>query len=189
MEEVECKGCKYENSMDIQIHLWKCTYCKIAYRSKEDRQIHKDLYVNQDLGKECSVKYFDYVTYHTCFPLQITETIDEYCYHPKNLFVKHLCYIFKPLRRYLDKKNKDHKTFKRLCDCNTFISGGNQDVILAMANSGDYSLSEALMLYSQSCERCTNVLAYKYLDGKDGYAEYSDDWEKCNTVCDFCRKE
>lgn len=47
---------------------------------------------------ENSVKDFDYVTYHTCFPLQITERIDEYCYHPKNLFVKHLCYIFKNLK-------------------------------------------------------------------------------------------
>ena len=144
---------------------------------------------NGNIIDENSVKDFDYVTHHTCFPLQITERIDEYCYHPKNLFVKHLCYIFKPLRRYLGKKNKDNKTFKRLCDCNTSIGGGNQDVILAMVNSGDYSLSEALMLWSQSCERCMNVLAYKYLDGKDGYAEYSDDWKKCNTVCDFCRNE
>ena len=52
MEEVECKGCKYENSTDIQIHLSKCTYCKRAYRSKEDMEIHKDLYVNQTLERE-----------------------------------------------------------------------------------------------------------------------------------------
>lgn len=29
-------------------------------------------------------------------------------------------------------------------------------------------------LRASCCERCANVLAYKYLDGKDGYAECSD---------------
>jgi hypothetical protein len=47
-----------------------------------------------------------------------------------------------------------------------------------MANSGDYTLAEAMALYASCCERCMNVLAYKYLDGKDGYAEYSDEWKK-----------
>lgn len=42
--ENECKGCKYENSTDIQIHLEKCTHCKRAYKHEEDREIHKDLY-------------------------------------------------------------------------------------------------------------------------------------------------
>ena len=42
--ENECKGCKYENSTDIQIHLEKCTHCKRAYHQEEDREIHKDLY-------------------------------------------------------------------------------------------------------------------------------------------------
>lgn len=64
---------------------------------------------------------------------------------------------------------------------------GNQDVIMAMVNSGDYTLQEALVVYSTACERCMNVLAYKYLNGADGYEEYSDDWKKCNTECDFCK--
>ncbi len=71
----------------------------------------------------------------------------------------------------------------------THIGGGNQDVILAMANSGDYTLAEAMALYASCCERCINVLAYKYLDGKDGYAEYSDEWKDCNTVCRYCKEE
>ena len=70
----------------------------------------------------------------------------------------------------------------------TCIGSGNQDVILAMANSGDYTLVEAIALYASCCERCMNVLAYKYLNGKDGYAEYSDEWEKCNTVCRYCKE-
>lgn len=40
---------------------------------------------------------------------------------------------------------------------------------------------------STACERCMNVLAYKYLNGADGYEEYSDEWKKCNTECDFCK--
>ena len=39
------------------------------------------------------------------------------------------------------------------------------------------------------CERCMNVLAYKYLNGKDGYEEYSEEWLKCPTVCQFCKDE
>ena len=70
----------------------------------------------------------------------------------------------------------------------THIGGGNQDVILAMANSGDYTLAEAMALYASCCERCANVLAYKYLDGKDGYEEYSDEWKKCNTSCRYCEE-
>ena len=69
------------------------------------------------------------------------------------------------------------------------IGGGNEPVILAMANSGDYTLSEALAVYANCCERCANVLAYKYLNGADGYAEHSEEWEKCNTVCEFCEGE
>ena len=69
----------------------------------------------------------------------------------------------------------------------TSIGGGNQDVIMAMVNSGDYTLQEALVVYSTACERCMNVLAYKYLNGTDGYEEYSDEWKKCNTECDFCK--
>lgn len=70
----------------------------------------------------------------------------------------------------------------------THIGGGNQDVILAMVNSGDYTLAEAMALYASCCERCANVLAYKYLNGKDGYEEYSDEWKKCNTVCRYCKE-
>ena len=40
----ECKGCKYEHSTDITIHLGQCTHCKRGYEREEDREIHKDLY-------------------------------------------------------------------------------------------------------------------------------------------------
>lgn len=60
---------------------------------------------------------------------------------------------------------------------------------MAMVNSGDYTLQEALVVFSTACERCMNVLTYKYLNGADGYEEYSDEWEKCNTECDFCKNK
>lgn len=40
----DCKGCKYENSTDIEVHLEFCTSCKRAYSSGEDRKFHEDKY-------------------------------------------------------------------------------------------------------------------------------------------------
>lgn len=69
------------------------------------------------------------------------------------------------------------------------IGRGNEEVILAMANSGDYTLSEAFAVYTAACERCANVLAWKYTKGKHGYPEYSEQWNKTNTECEFCKDE
>lgn len=151
-------------------------------------------------------------TYHCCFPLEITEHVYTYISPEEKEKCKHK-------RKYLRKDTDVIKGYKgRTCmacgctqnrkwyqiwgrrweegtstlpliDFHTSIGGGNEDVILAMANSGDYSLSEALVVWANACERCMNVLAYKYLDGKGGYPEHSEEWEKCNTVCDFCRDE
>lgn len=65
----------------------------------------------------------------------------------------------------------------------------DENTVLAMVNSGDFTLSEAIIVYAGSCERCLNVLAYKYTNGEDGYAEYSDEWKKCGTSCKFCEDE
>lgn len=149
-------------------------------------------------------------TYHSCFPLQITEKI--YTVHSKNQ--KEAC---KHKRKYwkkdvdLIKGMKGHTCtacgcsqvrkwwqpwgrkwdygveITPLIDLHTSIGGGNQDVIMAMVNSGDYTLQEALVIFSTACERCMNVLTHKYLNGADGYAEHSDEWEKCRTECDFCK--
>jgi len=59
-------------------------------------------------------------------------------------------------------------------------------IILKMANSGDYTLGEAILLYTSACERCMNVLAHKYTNGEEGYLEYSDEWKLANTNCKFC---
>lgn len=120
---------------------------------------------------EGNVKTFDGVpdksevigmTYHTKWPLEITEHIGRVT--PEG-------------------------TYKHLGDINTHISGGNEKTILAMANSGDYTLGEAIMLWANACERCMNVLEFKYSGGVDGYAEHSNEWKRCGTECEFCREE
>lgn len=113
------------------------------------------------------------VTCHVCFPLQIR--------------TEH--YYIKP---HADPDGNVHRTHygsDRFLTTSCHIGGGNEPVILAMANSGDYTLSEALAVYANACERCSNVLAYKYLNGTDGYPEYSEEWKKCGTVCEYCAGE
>lgn len=151
-------------------------------------------------------------TYHTCFPLQITESIyivhdqkqKTRCRHNRKYWIKdkglkkglkgHVCSRCgcNQTRKWWQpwgKKWNRGTSITHLMDCRTSIGSGNQDIIMAMVNSGDYSLNEALAVYSSACERCANVLAFKYLNGADGYEEYSDEWKKCNTECQFCKKD
>lgn len=76
------------------------------------------------------------------------------------------------------------------CGAREIFSGhsswNNEKTILAMVNSGDFTLSEAIIVYAESCERCMNALIFKYTNGEDGYAEYSEEWQKCGTSCKFC---
>lgn len=106
-----------------------------------------------------------YATYHSLNPLRLSEEISTFNYD----------------------KEKGCRRYKYLGTFNTSFAT-MQDVIIAMVNKGDYTLGEAIMLCATCCERCMNVLAYKYLDGKDGYAEYSEEWYKVNTVCKFCKE-
>ena len=69
----------------------------------------------------------------------------------------------------------------------TMESGYPDDLVLCIANSGDWGLRDAILIVANSCERCMNALAHKY--GLDwGYEEGSKEWKKSNTVCDFCRE-
>ena len=72
---------------------------------------------------------------------------------------------------------------------NVHVGKHSQKCIVAMVNSGDYELDEAIVVMATACERCMNVLAYKYLNCEDGYPEYSDEWKRCNTSCEFCENE
>ena len=106
---------------------------------------------------------------------------------PKEAVSKHVSFPLEVREEVWIKESK-REDGKPNITWSTHIGGGNQDVILAMANSGDYTLAEAMALYASCCERCANVLTYKYLNGKDGYEEYSDEWKKCNTVCIYCKE-
>lgn len=125
-----------------------------------------------------------YCFYHSEFPCQISHEISHYGYHPTKMqrFLIKLPIIGKRV------KQKIGKTFRSLGTFNTTYTCGG-DCIVAMVNSGDYTLEQAIWVYTHSCERCMNVLEFKYLKGKEGYAEYSDEWLKCNTVCDFCKED
>lgn len=61
--------------------------------------------------------------------------------------------------------------------------------ILQMANSGDFTLKEAIVVYAAACERCANALIWKYSNGEDGYPEYGEEWKRANTFCEFCKAE
>lgn len=63
-----------------------------------------------------------------------------------------------------------------------------EELALAMANSGEYTLSQAILVAAQSCERCLNALLNKYKCKQDnGYPEGSEQWNKSNTRCQFCK--
>lgn len=64
-------------------------------------------------------------------------------------------------------------------------SSWSDKLVLAMANSGKYKVSEAILIAAQACERCLNVLLYQYC-GDAGYAEESEQWQACRTQCLFC---
>lgn len=125
-------------------------------------------------------------TYHTDWSCQVSESIDEFCYHPKNWFMKLLCRNKKIFRFFNQRKDR---TFKHLLTFNTtFGSKWAQECIVAMVNSGDFTLDDAIWVFTHSCERCMNVLLYKYLNGSDGYQEGSREWTRANTQCEFCKK-
>lgn len=118
----------------------------------------------------------------------VIEQIGNECKIPKNARIYH---SIRPLAIVEEISSVDPETrhFGKPTRIVTHIDSGCEKTILEMANSGDYTLSEALYLLSQCCERCTNVLIYKYINGEDGYPEYSEEWHKCNTVCRFCKNE
>ena len=164
---------------------------KIDYTKLEKKFWFEDENGNEIVCKEDEKPSFPggaIVYYRSCFPLELHEYTDEYCYHPKNPIIKFLCRKSRKFYRWISKGKE--RTFKRILDCRTLFGGKfAQDCILAMVNSGDFTLEQAIWVFANSCERCMNSLLYKYLNGADGYEEYSDEWKKCNTVCDFCKGE
>ena len=138
----------------------------------------------QDIIKR-EISDSDNVFYKRCFPMELRESIDEYCYHPTNGLVKWLCKKNNCFYRLVS-KGKD-RTFKNIMTVTHSFGGDlSQRCIVAMVNSGNFTLEQAIWVFGNSCERCTNVLLYTYLNGEDGYEEYSDEWKKSGGSCAFC---
>ena len=148
------------------------------------KKLEKKFWFEDENGNEVEKDDPNACIYRHCFPLELHDQIDEYCYHPKNPIVKFLCRKSRKFYRWISKGKE--KTFRTILD-GTTTYGSGQDCIVAMVNSGDFTLEQAIWVYSNACERCMNVLLYKYLNGSEGYEEYSEEWKKCNTVCDFCK--
>ncbi len=169
-----------------------------------------NVYRNSDGG--CGERPNDKCTsYHTCFPLSVSEDVSMYydnketCKHPLKYrkrtggWVKGIkgCKCTNCGKEKVGKSSIPFALMPWKPGCDTYhLITGNRSLsdlsgkcVVAMVNSGDYTLSEALVVMATSCERCMNVLLYKYLNGEDGYEEYSEEWKKANTVCDFCRDE
>lgn len=152
------------------------------------------------------------VSYHTQSPLDITEDIylyysdDNTCKHPKEMVRRTFgwevgykgcrcdkCGSIKLGKKYIpfafmQWQHRASETF-HACSRTCHLSKDHEKYIVAMVNSGDYTLSEAIIIYATACERCQNALDYKYSGGTEGYPEDSDEYRNCNTSCDFCSKE
>lgn len=85
------------------------------------------------------------IFYRHSFPLEIHDYIDEYCYHPKNPIIKFLCR--KSQRFYNWISVGKERTFKTILDGRTTYGSG-QDCIVAMVNSGDFTLKQAILVYT-----------------------------------------
>lgn len=135
----------------------------------------------------------DRFTYHCLDTQTVSHSVDEYTWHPEYKYENNHFYQamlqfpwFYKLMYNKMKRRSESKTFKHMFDGQFHYGDGR--VIVAMVNSGDYNLGEALYVYSNACERCANVLWHKYVGGDEGYEEFSEEWKKCNTECDFCRE-
>lgn len=64
-------------------------------------------------------------------------------------------------------------------------SGASNDLATAMVRSGEFTVSDALIIASVACERCMNALAHQY-GVPWGYPEFSEAWQRANTVCVMC---
>jgi len=149
-----------------------------------------------------------YVYQHSMFPTQLTHNIlrdvveEEVaaCKHPDKHVVPTSGWIDGMEGRECNKckgsqVKKKEVDWPKKWDANgsrqvmAFNMGWSEDLAMGLTNSGDYTLSQAILIAAQSCERCMNVLIYEHVTKDDGYPEYSDEWKKTNTECAFCKDE
>ena len=82
-------------------------------------------------------------------------------------------------------KRRFHHSVTTCCT----LSEMSEKTAIAMVNSGDYTLREALYILANCCERCSNVLEHRYLGAEYGYPDGSEEYRHAGTTCDFCEQE
>lgn len=67
------------------------------------------------------------------------------------------------------------------------VSGAsaNASIVTAIVQAGVYPLGDALIIVSEACARCLNVLAHTH-GLPFGYPEGSEEWQRSNTECAMC---
>lgn len=133
--------------------------------------VHPKKYINNTHG------WVDGIEGRECLSCGGTQTKEIFFIKPKWL----PSFLWPNIRKPWPKKWDGHGSRKLA----HFESGWSEDLVLSMANSGEFKLSEAILIAANSCERCINALAYKYKVGW-GYCEGSEDWHLANTSCIFC---
>ncbi len=142
---------------------------------------------------------FPYILRHNILEILDPEKVKQ-CNHPEKYIVPTFGWVdgvegreCKKCYGHQTKKVKDTWPDKWEADGSRNIFTGEssypEDLVLSLVNSGEYTLSEAIIIGSNCCERCLNVLIYSYVNKKDGYPENSEEWKECNTKCDFCITE
>ena len=147
-------------------------------------KLEKKFWFEDSCGNEVNADDLNAYYYIRQNPLAFVKYVDEYRYYPRNPIIRFLSDRSKKFYKWISKGKP--KTFRNLFVVSATYSY-EQECIIAMVNSGDFTLEQAIWVYANSCERCMNSLLYKYLNGKKGYEEFSEEWKKCNTTCDFCK--
>ncbi len=62
----------------------------------------------------------------------------------------------------------------------------NEQLVTAMVKSNIYTLTEAILISANACDRCINALAYSF-KLEWGCSEGSSEWLKIHAVCEFCK--
>lgn len=157
-----------------------------------------------------SVEYYDKsaVTKHVRFPCMIVEDVSLYhfqedvdkCNHPDDQIVPttgwidgvegRKCKLCNGTQiRKVGEEWPSKWDVEALTPLIAFRTTWNDILVLAMANSGDFTLHDAIIVATTACERCVNALCNKYLPNNknNGYPEFSDEWKASGMHCDFCK--
>lgn len=149
----------------------------------------------------------DYIYWHSVFPNQVIHEMHRFvllsevdqCDHPTESVVP-TCGWTDGIEGRECKKcfgtqvKKKHERWPEKWEANgsRLMAAGSfpfsEDLALAIANSKLYSLGDAILIASQCCERCMNVLA-NHFGLTWGYSEDSDDARQARTSCQFCTND